>query len=51
MVRIQENEILVIEETLRTETGHMTEIEAGIETIEEDLVGIEETVDLRIEAD
>ena len=33
--------IEVIEEILRRETGHMTEVEAGIETIEEDLVGIE----------
>ena len=41
----------VIEETLRIETGHMTNIDVRIEIIEKDLVGIEETMDLGIEAD
>ena len=31
--------------------GHMTEVESEIERIEEDLVGIEETVDLGIEVE
>ena len=34
MVEIEVNIIEVIEETLRTETGHMIEAEAGMETIE-----------------
>ena len=36
-IGIAGNMIKVIEETLRIETGHMTEVEAGIETTEEDL--------------
>ena len=31
---------------MKTETGHMTEAEAGIETINEDLVGTKEIADL-----
>ena len=41
----------VIEETLSIGTGHLTEVEAGIEIIVEDLVGIKETVGLGIEVD
>ena len=41
----------MIEETLRIETGHMTGVDVGIEIIEEDLVGVEETVDLGIKVD
>ena len=37
MTAIEVNVIEVIEETLRTETGYVTEEEAGIEIIEEDL--------------
>ena len=51
MIGIEVNIIEVIEETLRTETGHMREVGAGIETKEEDFVGIEETGDLEIEVD
>ena len=51
MIGIEVNIIKVIEETLRTETNHMTEVEAGIEITEEDLAGIEENVDLGIEVD
>ena len=39
----------MFQETLRTETGHMTVAEAGIEIILEDSLGTEETVDLEIE--
>ena len=35
MIGIQVNIKEVIEETLRRETGHMTEVEAGIGAIEE----------------
>ena len=51
MIGIEINIIKVIEETFSTDTGHITEIEAGIEMIEEELVGIEETMDLGMEAD
>ena len=51
MIQIKVNILEVSEGTLRRETGHMTEVEAGIEIIEEDLVGIEETVDLEIQVD
>ena len=50
-IGIELNIIKVTEETLRIETGHITEVEAGIEVIEEDLAGTEETVDLEIEVD
>ena len=51
VIGIEVNIIQVIEETLRIETGHMIEDEVGIETIEEDLVRIQETVDLGIGVD
>ena len=41
----------VIEETLRIEIGHMTELEAEIKMIREDLRGIEVIGDLGIEVD
>ena len=41
--------IEMIEETLRIETGHMREVEAEAEIIEEDVVGTEEAMDLGIE--
>ena len=41
----------VKEETLHIKTGLMTETEVEIKVIEEDLVGIEETVDLEIGVD
>ena len=37
MIGIEVYVIEVIEETLKMETGHMTEVEAGIEIMEEDL--------------
>ena len=43
--------IKVIEEILRTETDHMTEVEAGIEIREEDSIGLEETAYLGTEVD
>ena len=46
MAGIEVNIIQVIKETLRIETGHMTELEAGIEKIQQDIGGIEEIVDL-----
>ena len=51
MIGIELNIIEVIQETLRTETGCVAKVEAEIQIIEEDLVGIEETVDLGIEVD
>ena len=45
------NIIEVIEETVRKEIGHMTDVEAGIDMVEEGIAGIEETVDLGIEVD
>ena len=48
---IEVNIIEVIAETLRIETGHVTEVEARIEVIVEDLGGIEEIVDLGIVVD
>ena len=41
----------MIEETLRTKTGQMTDVEARIEPIKEDLVRIGETVGLGIVVD
>ena len=49
MTGIQVNMIKVIEETLSIETGHVTKVEVEIKIIEEDLVGIEETVYLGME--
>ena len=46
MIEIETNMLNVPEVILRTETGCMTEVEEGIDIIEEGLVGIEETVDL-----
>ena len=46
MIGIEVDTIEVIEETLRTEKGDMMEVETGIETTEEYIVGIEETMDL-----
>ena len=46
---IEVNIIEVIEETLRIEPGHIIDLEVGIEIIDEDLLGMEETVDLGIE--
>ena len=43
MIGIKVNVMDAIEETSGIETDHMTELEVGIEMIEEDLVGIEET--------
>ena len=51
MIRIEVNIIEGIEDTLRMETGHITEVDARIAIIKEDIVGIEETVDLGIEVD
>ena len=42
MIGTEVNIIKVIEEALRIETCHMTEVEAGIEIIKEALVGIED---------
>ena len=49
MIGIGLNIIKEIEETFRIDTGSLTEVEAGIEAIEEDLVGKEETIYLAIE--
>ena len=38
----------MIEENLRIETGHMTNVEKATGKIEKDLVGIKETEDLRM---
>ena len=51
MLGIKVNIIEVIEETLRTETGLMSEAEAGSEIIQKDSVGIEEKADIGIEVD
>ena len=37
------NKIGIMKETLRIETGHMTEVEVGIEITDENLAGIKET--------
>ena len=41
----------MIDRISKIETGHTTEEGAGLKAIEEDLVGIEETVDLGIQVD
>ena len=43
MIGIEVNTIDMIEETSKTETGHMIEVEAGMETTYRDSAGIEET--------
>ena len=51
MIGIEVNIIKVIGGTLKIETGHMTEVEVGIEIIEKHVIGIEETVDLGLDTD
>ena len=51
MIGMKANIIEVIKEMLRIEKGHMTEVDIGIEIIEEDLVEKEEIVNLEIEVD
>ena len=50
IIGIEVNIVQVVEGTLRIETGHMKEAEAGIGIIVEDL-GAEERVDLEIDID
>ena len=51
MTGIEVNVTEMMEEILRTDTGHMTEVEAGIEIIKDDLVGLEKAVNLGKQVD
>ena len=51
VIGIEVNILQVIGETWRTERGHVIEVDAGIDIIEEDPVGTEETAHLGMEED